>query len=332
MKKIAKTCFITALAASATLSAMAESTAAKSKIDPESAKIVQRMKAMRLPEVSFKPPATIIDAVEFFRVASKDFDSPKIPKEMRGFNFMLRVDGSGEAPEIPMITAKDISFYDAMKLVCESVDYMFVVAGQIIIVESKEMHAQMEKEMALAEKAEAARKVVQAHPEDFGSTPYRRFRFSVNAPRSDGCCMQLSEIVLLDAKGKTIPRSAFTIAYDSSTIPENDDNPFPDNERPENAVDGDYSTKWLDWRAGLDEADEVRAAVWLEFRFKKPTTVCGYRWYTANDEPGRTPVSWTLMASDDEGATWRVLDKVENYKTTFKTNALAYELGPTRLP
>ena len=42
-------------------------------------------------------------------------------------------------------------------------------------------------------------------------------------------------------------------------------------------------------------------------------------------------VSFKLMAFDDEGASWRVLDKVENYKTTFKTNALAYELGPTRL-
>ena len=312
MIKMAKTCFIAAVAAGAALSAMAESTATKSKIDPESAKIVQRMKAMRLPEVSFKPPATIADAVEFFRVASKDFDSHKIPKEMRGFNFVLRM--NGDMPEIPTLTAKDISFYDAMKLICESIGYTFVVEGSFVSVMSKESYAQM------------------ARSEDFCSTPHRRFRFSVNAPRSDGCCMQLSEIVLLDAKGKTIPRSAFTIAYDSATIPENDENPFPDNERPENAVDGDHLTKWLDWRAGLDEEDNVRAAVWLEFRFKKPTTVCGYRWYTANDEPGRTPVSWTLMASDDEGATWHVLDKVENYKTTFKTNALAYELVPTRLP
>ena len=311
MMKIAKTCFIAAALCGAILSAMAESTAAKSKVDPESAEIVQRMKAMRLPEVSFKPPATLVDAIEFFRVASKDYDSPKIQKEMRGFTNFLRM--NGDMPEIPNISAKNISFYEALTLVCELVGYTFVVDGSIV---------------SVMPKGDAARKAVQAHPEGLGSTPYRRFRFSVNAPRSDGCCMQLSEIVLLDAKGKTIPRSAFTIAYDSVTIPENDDNPFPDNERPENAVDGDHLTKWLDWRAGLDEEDNVRAAVWLEFRFKKPTTVCGYRWYTANDEPGRTPVSWTLMASDDEGATWHVLDKVENYKTTFKTNALAYEFVP----
>ena len=53
---------------------------------------------------------------------------------------------------------------------------------------------------------------------------------------------------------------------------------------------------------------------------------------TAATSKMRLPeVSFKLMAFDDEGASWRVLDKVENYKTTFKTNALAYELGPTRL-
>ena len=91
MMNIAKTCFIAAALCGAVLSAMAESTAAKSKVDQKSAEIVQRMKAMLLPEVSFKPLATIIDAVEFFRVASKDFDSPKIQREMRGFSFVLRM-------------------------------------------------------------------------------------------------------------------------------------------------------------------------------------------------------------------------------------------------
>jgi len=326
MMKLAKTCLIAAAIGGVTFSALAKTTAAeKSKADAKVASVEQRMKAMRLPEVSFKPPQTIADAVEFFRVASKDFDLPEVPVEKRGFNFMLRVDGSDEVPEIPLVKVKDISFYDALKLVCESVGYMFVVRDSIVIIESKEMHAQMEKERKLAEEAEATKKAVQAHPEDFGKKSYKRFRFSVNAPRSDGDSMQLSEIVLLDAKGAAIPRAAYTIAYDSSTIPENDENPFPDDERPENAVDGDRSTKWLDWRAGLDETDEVRAAVWLEFRFKKATRVYGYRWYTADDEPGRTPVSWTFSASDDEGATWRVLDNVENYETTSKRNSLAYK-------
>ena len=71
MMKLAKTCFIAAVAAGAILPAIAESTAAvpqpklqaiaaeKSARDAESAKIVQRMKAMRLPIISFAPPMNV---------------------------------------------------------------------------------------------------------------------------------------------------------------------------------------------------------------------------------------------------------------------------------
>ena len=127
--------------------------------------IEDRMKAMRLPTISFKPPATIIDAVEFFRGASKDYDRPDIPVEKRGFNFVLKMptgsikqqqaaaeesDGfTADAEEgatnntgldpIPTITASDITFYEALKLVCDSVDYKFIVRGPIIMVMQKDM-------------------------------------------------------------------------------------------------------------------------------------------------------------------------------------------------
>ena len=136
--------------------------------DPERAQeqsIIKRMKEMKLPAISFKPPTTIIEAVEFFRMASKDFDRPELPIEQRGFNFVLKTpealhsvaapvaesdDGgfSEEAaepaspaqtgvPVIPMISASDISFYDALKLVCEQVDYKFTVKGPIVMVMHK---------------------------------------------------------------------------------------------------------------------------------------------------------------------------------------------------
>ena len=130
--------------------------------------IIKRMKEMRLPAISFKPPATIIDAVEYFRGASKDFDRPEIPLEKRGFNFVLKTPetvrmqtqaaaddsddfsdtGADDAekaggpmgvPVIPMLTASDITFYDALKLVCESVDYKFTVQGPIVMVMQKDM-------------------------------------------------------------------------------------------------------------------------------------------------------------------------------------------------
>ncbi len=142
--------------------------------DPERAveqSIIKRMKEMRLPAISFKPPATIIDAVEFFRGASRDFGDPELPIEQRGFNFVLKTPealrqqtaqtsdeaesddfsdsgdeeedesagGIAGVPVIPMITASDISFYEALKLVCESVDYKFKVQGTIVMVMHKDM-------------------------------------------------------------------------------------------------------------------------------------------------------------------------------------------------
>ena len=131
--------------------------------------IEARMKAMRLPTISFKPPATIIDAIDFFRAASKDYDRPDIPIEKRGFNFVLKTpqgaiknqpaesedtgddfaaanDGEDNAgassnglPPIQTITASDISFYEALKLVCDSVDYKFIVRGPVVMVMHKDM-------------------------------------------------------------------------------------------------------------------------------------------------------------------------------------------------
>ena len=73
--------------------------------DPERSieqSIEKRMKEMMLPSIAFRPPATIIDAVDFFRQASKDFDRPEIPVDQRGFNFILTLNktltGGGDAP------------------------------------------------------------------------------------------------------------------------------------------------------------------------------------------------------------------------------------------
>ena len=127
--------------------------------------IERRMKEMRLPTISFKPPATIIDAVDFFRGASRDYDRPDIPIEKRGFNFVLKTpqgaikqaapaeeesdefssdegqekSGTGGLDPIPTITASDITFYEALKLVCDSVDYKFIVRGPVVMVMQKDM-------------------------------------------------------------------------------------------------------------------------------------------------------------------------------------------------
>ena len=100
--------------------------------------IEKRMRGIKLPSVSFRPPVTLVDAVEYFRQASKDFDLPEVPAEDRGINFVLRLgsaltggaqagggdDGeafsssassddeaasaAGPVPQIPAITASNI--------------------------------------------------------------------------------------------------------------------------------------------------------------------------------------------------------------------------------
>lgn len=131
--------------------------------------IIKRMKEMRLPAISFKPPATLTDAIEFFRQASKDYDRPEIPLEQRGFNFYFKplepaqtannaeeapadtgfgvqadssnnaVAATGGGPVVPIITASDISFYDALKLVCEAVNYKFTVKGPMVTIMHKDV-------------------------------------------------------------------------------------------------------------------------------------------------------------------------------------------------
>jgi len=155
MMKLAKTCFIAAVAAGVTLPTMAKSTvaapksekkacaAAKSDLDADAAETMRRMKAIVLPEIAFAPPQTMVDAVEFFRTASKKYDSAEIPEDERGFSFVLKGivsedGGTVEYPTLLVFNAKKIPFYDALKLLCDAVGYTFEVCNSIIVVKPEE--------------------------------------------------------------------------------------------------------------------------------------------------------------------------------------------------
>lgn len=133
------------------------------KVEDESSATLKKMKSIWLPMISFKPPATIIDAIEFFCAASKDYDNPRIPVEKRGVNFILkttdgeiRFQGSNEAEDysplenggsddssvyhpIPTITTSNITLYEALKLVCDSVECDFQIRGADVVVKTKSM-------------------------------------------------------------------------------------------------------------------------------------------------------------------------------------------------
>ena len=117
--------------------------AAKSDLDADAAETMRRMKAIVLPEIAFAPPQTMVDAVEFFRTASKKYDSAEIPEDERGFSFVLKGivsedGGTVEYPTLLVFNAKGIPFYDALKLLCDAVGYTFEVSNSIIVVKPKE--------------------------------------------------------------------------------------------------------------------------------------------------------------------------------------------------
>lgn len=126
--------------------------------------IKKRMQEIRLASVSFRPPATILDAIDFFRQASKDYDNPAIPYEQRGFNFILKhrkrskysadaafgdsdsvfgvTDSLPDMPQIPVmpqISVNDITFYEALEYVCKCVGYKFVIQNGDILILPKDM-------------------------------------------------------------------------------------------------------------------------------------------------------------------------------------------------
>ena len=137
-------------------------------VDPERSmeqSIEKRMKEMMIPSISFRPPATISDAVDFFSQASKDYDRPEIPLEKRGFNFILKLDktltggaapagdnadaafgaaaeenvSDGAMPQIPNITASNLSLWEALDHVCRQVGFKFKVNGSVVMIMPKNM-------------------------------------------------------------------------------------------------------------------------------------------------------------------------------------------------
>ncbi|MCQ2388661.1 MAG: hypothetical protein MJ138_03005 [Kiritimatiellae bacterium] len=130
--------------------------------------IEKRMQEMILPSISFKPPATLGDAVDYFRDASRDYDKPEIPIDQRGFNFVLNpgtqmfakagaeaseddnsfAAGAGDEaageqqsqlPLIPPMSAANVSLWNALKLVCDVTGFKFKVQGPVVMLMPKDM-------------------------------------------------------------------------------------------------------------------------------------------------------------------------------------------------
>jgi hypothetical protein len=97
--------------------------------------VLKKLKSIVIPEMTFRPPINIVDAVDFLKSASRDYDDPKLPKEQRGVNMILKLPSQpGAIPEVPAMSARFISLYDAMKLVCDVTGMKFLISGNIVFV------------------------------------------------------------------------------------------------------------------------------------------------------------------------------------------------------
>lgn len=98
-----------------------------------------KLKTIVIPEVTFRPPATLVDFIDFLKAASMDNDNPKIPLEQRGVNFVLNLTPSSSdataAPAIPVmpaISVRSISLYDVLNLVCDASNTKIQITGNIV--------------------------------------------------------------------------------------------------------------------------------------------------------------------------------------------------------
>ena len=104
-------------------------------VSDATATTIAKMKMTFLPSVSFKPPATLADAVSLMRDMSKDMDP--FGGATKGVNFIISGAEAKDLPKMPMIQTNNISLYNLLKLVVDAVGYDFKVNDSVVVVFKK---------------------------------------------------------------------------------------------------------------------------------------------------------------------------------------------------
>ena len=97
----------------------------------------QRLKTVVIPKIDFRQ-ANVVDVLDFLRDASVQFSPEDVPPEQRGVNMVLNLRGVAPA-SLPKITfaAKQLSLYEALKVVTQIADLRHRVAGSVIMIEPR---------------------------------------------------------------------------------------------------------------------------------------------------------------------------------------------------
>lgn len=145
-----------------------------------------------------------------------------------------------------------------------------------------------------------------------GQKKYRYLRMSITANRSNTNILQLSEIQIVSATGTllTWPDGTTITASIAATS---------DSENVSKLIDGNTSTKFC----STAFSNSCDIDIDLGSQMLDRTEYTSWRWYTANDEEGRDPVSFELLGSVD-GETYTSFDAVTSATIPTDRNALAY--------
>ena len=103
------------------------------------AETVRRLKAIKMPEVSFCAPTTMREFAEYMSQAARDFDDPAVPLEKRGIKFVCtesvaaKVGPEKQKPDAPLIPypsyGATTTAWNVLTNVCHSVGCKFEVGN-----------------------------------------------------------------------------------------------------------------------------------------------------------------------------------------------------------
>jgi photosystem II stability/assembly factor-like uncharacterized protein len=100
------------------------------------------------------------------------------------------------------------------------------------------------------------------------------------------------------------------VAWPEGTTVTNPGGDNPEEEGPANLVDGDADTKWLDHNFNADNSQTTGSST-IIIDAGEDVSFEGYEWVTANDDPERDPISWSVSGSDD-GENWTLIDEASD--------------------
>lgn len=150
---------------------------------------------------------------------------------------------------------------------------------------------------------------------------YRWIRMHISKVKANAGQVQLSEIKMLDKDGNVYPWPVGTTCY--NTPNHINTGTFGTGQTPDKLIDGSTSTKMCAINLGSYKYFDFDIYIDLGAETFDATKWCKWCWYTADDNPGRDPVAFSLYLSID-ATTWVPVDADAEASITATRFELAY--------